>query len=216
MSEVNELLSRIDAEFAALDAKMKQAQAEQVQAHQDRQKRLGQLGQVFDRLRNVWKPRLDALVKKFGDRVKATPRVVPSTREATFEFQSNLAQIRLKFSAATDRDVTKVILRSDLDVVPVLMRYDAHSELEFPLDAVDEKAVGRWVDDRIVSFVKTYLELHQNDYYLKDSMVEDPVAGVRFPKFAAGATLEWKGQTYYFVGEETRREFEKQQGIGSK
>jgi YHS domain-containing protein len=47
-------------------------------------------------------------------------------------------------------------------------------------------------------------------------MVEDPVAGVRFPKFAAGATLEWQGRTLYFIGEETRREFEKQQGFGSK
>jgi YHS domain-containing protein len=37
-------------------------------------------------------------------------------------------------------------------------------------------------------------------------MVEDPIAHVRFPKFAA-ATLEWQGKTYYFVGEETRREF---------
>jgi YHS domain-containing protein len=67
-----------------------------------------------------------------------------------------------------------------------------------------------------VAFVKTYLSLMENDYYLKDLMVEDPVAGVRFPKFAAGATLEWQGQTYYFVGEETRHEFEKQKGIGSR
>ena len=46
-------------------------------------------------------------------------------------------------------------------------------------------------------------------------MVEDPVARVRFPRAAAAATLEWQGQTVYFIGEETRREFEKQQGIGS-
>jgi YHS domain-containing protein len=44
-------------------------------------------------------------------------------------------------------------------------------------------------------------------------MVEDPVAHVRFPNFAAGATLEWQGQTYYFLGEETRREFARQKGI---
>ncbi len=38
-------------------------------------------------------------------------------------------------------------------------------------------------------------------------MVEDPVAHVRFPKFAAGATLDWQGQKFYFISEETRREF---------
>jgi YHS domain-containing protein len=216
MSDINSLVGRIDAEFSALEEKFKKAQAEQVQAYQERQKRLQQLSQVFDRLREVWRPRLEVLVKKFGDRVQVTPRLVPSSREATFEFQSKLARIRLKFSATTDRDITKVILSYDLDIIPVLLRFDAHSEVEFPLDAVDPEAVARWVDDRIVSFVKTYLSLHEEDHYLKDEMVEDPVVGVRFPKFAAGATLEWKGQTYYFVGEETRREFEKQQGSGSK
>jgi YHS domain-containing protein len=216
MADTTSLLNRIDAEFSALEEKHKKALGEQVQAHQERKKRLQRLGQVFDQLRDVWKPRLEVLVKKFGDRVQVTPRLVPSTREANFEFQSKLARIRLRFSATTDRDVTKVILSDDLDIAPVLVRFDAHSELEFPLDAVDPERVAQWVDDRIVSFVRTYLSLHENDQYLKDQMVEDPVAGVRFPKVAAGATLDWQGQTYYFIGEETRREFEKQHGIRSK
>lgn len=216
MADINTLAGRIDAEFAAIDEKFKKSQAEQVQIYRDRQVRLQKLGQVFDRLREVWKPRLEILVKKFGDRVQVTPRAVPSTREATFEFQSKLARVRLRFSATTDRDVSKIILSYDLDIIPVLVRFDAHSEMECPIDAVDPDAVGRWVDDRIVSFVKAYLSLHENDVYMKDEMVEDPVALVRFPKFAAGATLEWKGKTFYFIGEDSRREFEKQQGIGSE
>ena len=52
--------------------------------------------------------------------------------------------------------------------------------------------------------------MQQNEYYLKDHMVEDPIAGVKFPKFAAAATLERGGKTYYFIGEKTRGEFEKQ------
>ena len=44
-------------------------------------------------------------------------------------------------------------------------------------------------------------------------MVEDPIAHVSFPKFAAAATLEWQGQKFYFVGEETRREFAEQNKI---
>ncbi len=59
----------------------------------------------------------------------------------------------------------------------------------------------------------TYLSLHENDLYLKDHMVEDPIAHVRFPKFAAGATLEHNGKTHYFIGEDTRQEFAKKQGI---
>jgi YHS domain-containing protein len=216
MLDIENLVARIDAEFSTVEEKYKKSLVENLQAYQERQKRMQILGKVFEQLREVWKPRLDVLSKKFGDRVQVTPRLIPSTREAMFEFQSKRARIRLKFSATTDRDVTKVILSYDLDIIPVFMRFDAHSEMEFPLDAVDPEVVARWIDDRIVSFVKTYLSLQENDQYLKDEMVEDPVAGIRFPKFAAGTSLEWKGKTYFFIGEETRREFEKKQGILSK
>jgi YHS domain-containing protein len=37
---------------------------------------------------------------------------------------------------------------------------------------------------------------------------EDPVAGIRFPKYLASSTLERDGRTYYFVDEEICREFE--------
>jgi YHS domain-containing protein len=216
MSDINTLASQIDAEFTAVADKVKKFQTEQTEEHKARQQRLEQLGKVFEELREIWRPRLEVLIKKFGDRVKVKPRVVPSTREATFEFQSSLAQVRLMFSAFTDRDVRKLILAYNLEIIPVLMRFKPHAEIEFPLDKVDKEAAARWVDERIVEFVHTYLSLGDNEWYLKDQMVEDPVAHVRFPKQAAGAALEWKGQKYYFVGDETRREFEKQQGIGPK
>jgi hypothetical protein len=42
------------------------------------------------------------------------------------------------------------------------------------------------------------------------------LAGTKFPQFSADASLKWQGKTYYLVGKETRREFKKQQSIGSK
>jgi hypothetical protein len=128
--------------FTALEERYKKSQVEAMDAYRERQKRLQQLNQLFDQLREIWKPRLEMLIAKFGDRVKATPRLVPSTREATLEFQSKLAKVRLRFSATTDRDITRVILSDDLEIIPILVRYDAHSELEFPLDAVDTEAVA--------------------------------------------------------------------------
>ena len=216
MSDINSLASRIDAEFSAVEQKVKKFQAEQVKGHKERGTRLDQLGKVFEDLRQIWGPRLELLVKKFGDRVKVTPRAVPSTREASFDFQSRLAQVRLKLSATTDREVQKLILSYNLEIIPVLMRFKNHDEVEFPLDAVDKQAVAKWVDDRIVDFIQTYFSMGENEIYLADYMVEDPIVHVRFPKYAAGATLEQQGKTFYFVGEETRREFEKQHGTGAK
>ena len=215
MADIHTLASRIDAEFSGAEEKVKNLRADQVAGQQERQKRLEQLGRVFDELRDIWKPRLELLVKKFGDRVQTKPRVVPSTREVTFDFQSRVARVRLKFSACTDRDIQKVILSYDLEIIPVLMRFNPHSEVEFPLDAVDKDAVAKWNDDRIVEFVRTYFAMGENAIYLRDEMVEDPIAHVSFPRFAAAATLEWRGEKFYFVGEETRQAFAKQQGIMS-
>lgn len=216
MSEVDALLSRIDAEFQAIEARVKSLQAEQVKEYEGRKQRLEQLDKVFQQLREVWKPRLEALAAKFGDKVQVTPHVTPSTRDATFKFTSNLARIELRFSATTDHDVRNVILNYDLAILPVLMKFESHSEISLPIDQVDPKKIADWIDDRIVAFVKTYLSLHENSLYLKDVMVEDPIANVSFPKFAAATKVEHGGKTYYFIGEETRKEFERQKGIASK
>jgi hypothetical protein len=216
MADINSLLNRIDAEFSALDEKIKTAQSEQLHEHQERQKRLAGFEKLLEELPAVWRPRLEALVQRFGDRVKVTPHLTSSSRAAVLEFQSELARIRLRFSASMDRDVRKLILDYHLEIIPILMRFDSHQQAEWPLDAIDRQAITNWVDDRIVSFVKTYLSLHENEYYLKEHMVEDPVAGVRFPKFAAATSLEWEKKTYYFIGHDTRREFEAKHGIASK
>jgi YHS domain-containing protein len=216
MPAISDLASRIDAEFSAVAQKVKQFQGQQVQEHKEREQRLEQLGKVFDQLREVWKPRLEVLVKKFGDNVKTAPRIVPSTREVSFSFQSRVARVGLKFAATTDRDIRKVVLTYDLEIIPVLMRFKSHDELEFPLDAVNKDVAAKWIDDRIVEFVQTYFAMGENEIYLKDQMVEDPVAQVRFPKMAAASSVNWEGKTFYFVGEDTRREFEKQHGIAAK
>jgi YHS domain-containing protein len=210
MPEFASLASRIDAEFAAVEKQFKDGQLERVREYRERRKRLRQLDGVFQKLAEAWKPRLDTLLQKFGDRVQVTPRLTPSSREAAFEFQSNLGRVRLRFSAEADPAVRKVILGYDLEIIPVFFRYQPHAELEFPLDAVDEAAAARWVDDRIVDFVRAYLSMGENDFDAQEHLVEDPVAHVRFPDFAAGATLEWQGQKYYFIGEETRQEFARQ------
>ncbi len=210
MPDVNNLLSRIDAEFAALEAKRKDFQEKQVEQYHEREQRSQQFELLLDQLRDVWRPRLEALAQRFGDSVKVTPKVSPGNRQATLQFQSPLAHINLRFSATTDMDVTKVVLGYDLDILPILMQFEKHAEISFALDKVDQEAMTQWLDDRIMTFVKTYLSLNENEYYLKDFMVEDPVAHVRFPKFAAGAKLERAGKTYYFVSDETCREFEQQ------
>jgi YHS domain-containing protein len=211
MATSNSLMDRIDAEFSAANQRVTQLKTQKVEEFQGRQQRLEKFGQILESLRDVWLPRLEALAQKFGERVDIHPHVEPGRRSANLTFQSDLARIDLRFAVAPDPDVRNLVFIYELEIIPILMKFDSHDEIEFPLDAVDKVALGKWFDDRIVSFVKTYLSLHENEFYLKGHMVEDPIAKVKFPKHAAGATLEWKGETHYFIDDSTRDEFQRQQ-----
>jgi hypothetical protein len=215
MAAGSNLADRIEAEIAAAFQRVEQLKTQKVHEFQGRQQRLEKFDQLLEGLRDVWRPRLDALAKEFGQRVHVQPEVERGRRGAKFKFKSDLASIDLRFAVAPDPEVRNVVFSCDLQIVPILMKFDSHDEISFPLEAVDNEALGQWLDDRIVSFVKTYLSLHENQYYLRGHMVEDPIAKVQFPKYAAGATLEAKGKTLYFIDDTTRREFEKQQATKS-
>jgi len=205
------LAERMDAEFAAASKAVLKRQQQRLREHQERQQRLKELDKKLDELRNVWRPRLETLAQRFESQVKVTPNIQVGNRRATFEFISELASVELRFSVLADEDARELVFQYDLQIIPAFMKYDSHSELCVPVDNIDREAIGRWFDARILSFVQTYLQLYQNERYLKDHLVEDPIAKVRFPKFAAGTTAYLNGKTSYFIGEETRHQFELQQ-----
>jgi YHS domain-containing protein len=215
MFDIGSLASRIHAEFSSAAERDKALLGGKSQDPRQPQERLQQLGKVFDELREIWKPRLELLGKEFGDRVTATLHVVPSMRDATFYFQSRLAHVKLRFTALTDREFQRLILSYLLEITPAVIHYRPYAQVEFPLNAVDKAAAAKWIDDRIVDFVQTYLSMGEPELCPKDQMVEDPVAQIRFPKFAAAATLDRKGEKFYFISEETRRKFEAEQQAGA-
>jgi YHS domain-containing protein len=112
--------------------------------------------------------------------------------------------------------VKNLVFDQTLEVLPILLQFDKHASLTVPLDKIDDEQITKWVDDRIVAFIKTFLAVHQNQYYQKDSLVTDPVAGTEMPRYAAKCTLESGDKTYYFVSEETRREFQAKQATKTR
>jgi hypothetical protein len=95
------------------------------------------------------------------------------------------------------------------------MKIDNHSTLDLKLDNFDQDVAALWLEDRMVSFIRMFVELNGNQYYLKDHMVEDVIAHVRMPRGIASETADWDGHKYYFICADTRREFEKQHGCVS-
>ena len=210
-SKLQNLAGRIDAEFSKAKQKLEKVREQGLEEHQGRQERMALFERACDSLREVWRPRLETLRQAFGEKVRLSPHADTGRRQATFAFTSNLARITLTFTATTDIDVRNLVLEYSLEILPVLMSYPDKARLEQPLTNIDAGAVGSWIEDRIIEFVNTYLLVHENEFYLQAHMVEDPVAHVRFPEFAAATTLERGGRTLYFIANQTRMEFEEKE-----
>ena len=215
MSDVSDLARRIDAALAAVKDKAQQQTQERLQEFQGRQKLLAEYEKAQARIVEIAKPRLEALAKRAGERVKVTPSVSQTRRSAAFEFKSSKAVLVLTFSVAPDQQVKQAVVECDLKIVPVLWKFDSHSEFSTPIDNVDAAGLTKWIDDRIMAFVDLFIEIHEGELFDKAQMVEDPVAKISFPKFAAGATVEHGGQTHYFVDEKSKAEFAKQKGMAA-
>jgi YHS domain-containing protein len=216
MTDIHALINRIDQEIVEEVGRQKAGWADMVRENRERELRLQRYEAEAQHIIELVKPRLDAFIERFKPVVKAEPVVRQHTRAVNLHFAATVAKVTLRFEVFPDRDVNHVRLECTQEIIPVLLRYDKQSVLEFPLGGVQDDAVVQWFDDRIVAFVKAYVALVRQDTtlqeQLKDQFVEDPVARIRFPKYLASSTLERDGRTYYFVDEETRREFEKQPG----
>jgi YHS domain-containing protein len=214
MTDVTTLIRRIDQELAADVKDQKAAWAAIAAASRERGPRLQRYEAVARHIIELLKPRLDAFIERFKVVVKAEPSVRQHTRAMNLTFAASVAKVTLLFEVYPDAEVNKVHLECTQEIIPVVVRYDKQSVLEFPLDGVRDDAVVQWFDERIVAFVKAYLAVIRQDAdlkeHLKDQLAEDPVAKIRFPKYLAASTLEREGRTYYFVDEDTRREFEKE------
>jgi len=212
MTDVASLIRQIDQEIAGQVNREKAAWEELARANRERGPRLKRYEAVAQHMIELLKPRLAALIERFKDVLKTEPIVREHTRGMNLTFAATVAKVSLRFEIFPDRDVSHVRLECTQEIVPVLVRYDKQSVLEVPLDQVQDDAVVGWFDERIVAFVKAYMAIVSQDEalkeHLKDQLVEDPVAKIRFPKYLATSTLERDGRTYYFVDEDTRREFE--------
>jgi hypothetical protein len=156
MYDIDNLARRINIEFYSATERNKELLGGQEQLTAEQQR---QLGNVFAELREVWKPRLELLVKEFGNRVQASPHIVPSERDVTFTFRSSKAHVELRFSALPDREFRRLILAYLLQITPAVIHYKPYDQLEFPLNAIDRQEVAKWMDDRVTDFVRTYLSM---------------------------------------------------------
>jgi hypothetical protein len=213
MSDLSDLTARLDTALAGARDRVTAHYQGVLHEHLERQQRLKEYEKVQARVVEIARPRLQVLADGAGDRAKVTPSVSHTRRAVTFEFRTPKAGITVTFSVAPNEAVTDAVVDYDVQIVPVLWKFDSHAEFVAPIAGFDADALARWLDDRIVGFVDLFIRINEGEMFAKEERVEDPVAKVEFPKFAAGATLEHDGKTVYFIDGTTRAEYARQHGL---
>jgi YHS domain-containing protein len=206
MADLNTFLKRLDEQVEKARKGVEQKQTELQQTYEGRKQRYQIFLRLMDELRGVARPRLDKLAERC--KFDATPTEDADRKSVVLKFKTPVARVQLRLSATHDTEVRNLVLVYDLEILPLYVKFNPHAELEIPLEKADRAAVENWLDDRLVEFAQTYVTIHFTDQYHQDHMVLDPVADVRFPKAYAQSSLEKDGKTYYFISEQTRREFD--------
>lgn|GEM_PF-3314107 len=217
-STTGDLSSRLDAVVKEAKGRVKSFQTEAETARLEARERFQRFLTIAERIVVIGREKLEKARERLEFEVIPTQYQTEQTytRLVTLDVNSELAGvIKLVFRLTHDLDVREILLTYHLDIVPAFFRFNADSRLVMPLEEYDEEVVGKWLDDRIVEFADVYLEMHSTKQHQERVMVSDTVAGISFPKYFAASTLEYEGTTYYFISEETRREFAKRHGLGS-
>lgn len=214
MTTINDFSQRLDMEFGLMPTAIDDRRFVLERQYHERQERLTHLyAPALAQLRVMWEPRRDALLAQFKGAIHVMTAEQDDFGTVAFSVDSPLARIGLRFTFSHGPDVRNMILEYHLEVVPILMKIDNHSVLELQLENFDQEVAALWLEDRMVSFIRTFVELNGNQYYLEDHMVEDTVAHVRMPRSVATDAIEWDGHKYYFICAETRSEFERRHGL---
>ena len=213
MSGTPTLSERIKAEFDAQAQRQQADERKRLEQQKEHESQVEQFNRICEDLKSIWRPRLEDFAKQLGDRVKVTPKVDPEHRRAIVDFNTELANVTLELSASCDSEVTKLVLDYDLRIIPVFFDYERNARLEMPLDKIDRDAIGTWIDDRLVSCVKVFLSLRDNEHYVRRAMVEDPITKERFLREDAAATLEHHNRTVYFKSEESLQKYKEKHQI---
>lgn len=221
MPSVDQLVQRLSDEIEAARERLHSLQTEATQVFHDQEKRFKRFVALADRIRAIFQPRIEALkeVNVFKDIKKSMglERQGPEGRglhEETITLsvpysEECPAKVVLSFRVGHDGPIENAIIEYGLEILPIFLKFASHAQLIIPIDNPSDEVIVAWLDDRLVEFTRTYLELYFTDQYQKQSLETDPVMNIQFPRAFAAGKKEYLGRIYHFYTKESLQEFEK-------
>lgn len=161
-------------------------------------------------VRTIIRPRAEALVVRFPN-AKCDRTEDPYRCTCWFGYCDRLpADARVEIAVEHDERIENLVIRYELYIMPVFLKFERHDELTMPLAGADEQKIADWVEAKLLAFLDTYLRLDRGRDDFEDEVVVDPVCGMRMSRSSAGAQTDYKGHPYYFCTDECRQRFERE------
>jgi len=164
---------------------------------------------VADRLMQaVIRPRMEKLKSLFDN--ARMPDTQNSRHTCCFQFEHTdrfPATVRLELSVTRDGEIKTVVLKYQLEILPVFFALEGQDQLTMLLEEVEDKKAAAWVETKILQFVDSYLRLETSNQHQEEDLVIDPVCGIRVNKAFAHDQMTLNGQTYYFCTAECQVRF---------
>ena len=218
---VDQLAERLSDEVAAAVERLHSLRMEASQAFShDQDQRFKRFVALAGHIRAILQPRIEALIEvnvfQHAKRSLGLERHGPEQRglhEETITLsvpysEECSANVVLSFRVGHDGPIENAIITYALEILPIYIEFESRAKLLVPLNNPSDEAIAAWIDDRLVEFTRTYLELYFTDQYQRQSLETDPVMKIRFPRAFAAGKREYHGRTYYFYTKESLQQFE--------
>jgi len=201
---------RIDAELAAAEDRLSTIRGKATADYENLADRYQRFVEITEKL--LSDPRagyLNKLAERFDNaELTRTETRIGFIGELRFRYTANFpASVTLSLALTHDSTVRNVYVSYDVEILPIFMNYERHDEISFPVDDFEYDQAFAWVDDKIVQFVRSYMELQFAEQYQKENLVTDPVVGVRFSKIHAHGRETYRGTTFFFLTEDSHTLF---------
>lgn len=213
MSELDDLDRQVSERVAAAEAKQHEHQNHIRQRMEEIEQRQSRLGIVALHLcSSVIRPRVERLAQHFEnaavlDAAQAGVGRCVCRLEHTERFP---ATVTLELFVCSDDQMSNALVCYKLDIRPVFIQFEGRDQLAVSLDAVDDARIALWIDQKLITFVDTYLRLLEVEQYQGENVVVDPVCGMRINKNTAAGAVEHRGHKFYFCINECREKFLKE------
>ncbi|MDZ4863775.1 MAG: hypothetical protein SGJ01_10050 [Gemmatimonadota bacterium] len=201
MSDLPEFARQIEERIGVLENARRRVARSNEELMRERESRLRRFQFVGESLhRRLLQPRLDLLRGQFDNlSIEHVTEAAAIRTVCRFEHTDKFpASTRLSLGVEHDPESDLATVAWELEIIPILMSFESHASLEFSLDQPDEVLIAAWVEEVVLGFLQTYLQIPSNTAYQVWNTHRDPVCGM----VVTGSDAPFKRQVgkkrYYF------------------